>query len=41
MDFRQELAALMAAQVPLLHLITYEEERVLRAPWRRSSRHAA
>lgn len=30
MDLREELKALLAAQVPLIHLITYEEERVLR-----------
>jgi hypothetical protein len=30
MNLKEELAALMAAGVPLLHLVTYEEERVLR-----------
>ena len=30
MDFKEELTALLSAQVPLLHLVTYEEERVLR-----------
>lgn len=30
MDFRQELEALLAAQVPLIHLVTYEEDRILR-----------
>jgi len=30
MNLRQELGALMAAQVPLIHLVTYEEDRVLR-----------
>ena len=31
MDFKQELRDLMAAQAPLIHLVTYEESRVLRA----------
>ncbi len=30
MNFKSELKALMAAQVPLIHLITYEEERIIR-----------
>jgi MoxR-like ATPase len=30
MNLKTELAGLMAAQAPLLHLITYEEERVVR-----------
>ena len=30
MDLKQELAALLGANVPLVNLITYEEERVLR-----------
>jgi MoxR-like ATPase len=30
MSFKHELKALMAAQAPLIHLITYEEERVIR-----------
>lgn len=30
MTLKTELASLMAAQVPLLHLVTYEEERVLK-----------
>ena len=29
MDLKQELAALLGANVPLVNLITYEEERVL------------
>ena len=29
MDFQQELAALVGANVPLVNLISYEEERVL------------
>lgn len=30
MNFRNEFAALLGAHVPLIHLVTYEEERVLR-----------
>lgn len=30
MDFEEELAALIEAQVPIIHLVTYEEERVLK-----------
>ena len=30
MDFKQELAALLWANVPLVNLVTYEEERVAR-----------
>jgi len=30
MNLKSELADLMAAQVPLIHLVTYEEERVLK-----------
>lgn len=30
MNLKQELGGLMAAQVPLIHLVTYEEDRVLR-----------
>ena len=29
MDMKEELTALIATQVPLIHLVTYEEERVL------------
>ena len=31
MDWRQELAALLAANVPMVNLVTYEEERVIQA----------
>ena len=30
MNLKEELAALLAAHVPLIHLVTYEEDRVLR-----------
>jgi hypothetical protein len=30
MNLKTELASLMAAQIPLIHLVTYEEDRVLR-----------
>ena len=30
MNLKVELSSLMAAQVPLIHLVTYEEDRVLR-----------